>query len=196
MTEATRPRDEAELQKAATHGSALVDRDGQPQVFWRGESGGEMFTTFDRKQTDAGVGFFFATAKEHADMYARTGTEARAFHLKAGNVLDLRDAYTRKNLEFIREYAAEFDDWVDRESGEPMDPSTWIESGSLYAYEGTGSGTRWNRLFSFAEEKGFDAVLVNDVTDGVREPVIVVFDNEQILLVDYPDLNKKRRFAP
>jgi hypothetical protein len=176
--------------------SVILDHDGEPQVFWRGEKSGEAFATFDVRKTDAGVGFFFATAKEHADSYAGAGSLARAFHLKANNLLDLRDPYTRANIAFIREYAAEFDDWIDRESGEPMDAATFIDAGSLYAYEGTGSGTRWNRLFSFAQEQGFDAVLVGDVTDGVREPVIVVFDNEQVVFVDAPEPHKGRRSGP
>lgn len=155
----------------------------QPRIVWRGETGGDMFDTFDLNQTHAGVGFFFAEDQAHAQSYAGRGSAPRAFTLRANRVLDLTDCYKPDPVmhAFLQYYAAQFDDWADRVSGEPMDVYGFLEAGALYDYEGTGSGRRWNALFSMAWEAGFDAVRVPDSTDGsFLSTVWVVKDPEQI----------------
>lgn len=161
----------------------ITDREGQPLLVWRGESSGTLYDTFDRRQTNAGVGFFFAEDHRQAAFYAGMGTAPRAFHLKASNVLDLLDPYDASVRPFVQAFAEEFDEWVDRYSGEPMDVFSYLDAGALYDYEGTGSGTRWNALFRLAEAEGYDAVVVRDQTDGVDAPVWVVFNPDQIVHV-------------
>ena len=158
-----------------------------PRV-WRGESSGEMFRTFDAGSTLCGVGFFFAHREDHAAQYAGRGTQPRPFVLDPGRTLDLRDVYhpaiqdpqVREVLEAVR---GAFDGWTDRYSGEPMDLMDFLDAGTLYDYEGTGSAERWNRLFKEARAAGFDSVVALDHTDGVGGEdawVWVVFDPERI----------------
>ena len=73
------PRDVAALDHAAAarlgaflSDSALVDREGRPIVFYRGESGGELFTVFDLRRTRES-GFFFTTNVAVASSYANGG---------------------------------------------------------------------------------------------------------------------------
>lgn len=156
---------------------------GAPEVVYRGESGGKHYDKFDRRMTDAGVGFFFATDKQQAESYDPRRIGVREFYLKSDNLLDLTNPYSAQSRKFINEYAQEFEDWTDRYSGEPTDPFKLLESGLIYDYEGTGSGRRWNALFSLAESLGFDGVKVLDATDGAGAgvaPVYVVFEPTQI----------------
>lgn len=157
---------------------------GTPLVVWRGESSGFLFDEFDMDKTRARSGFFFAEDRHQAEWYAGAGTRARAFHLKASRVLDLRDptALIKDSsfLTFLANYQAFFDEWVDRGSGEALDVLTAIEAGSLYDYEGDGSGERWHALFRCARNHGYDAVVAPDSTDGSTEPVWVVFAPHQI----------------
>jgi hypothetical protein len=176
----------------------LLDEDGTPQVFWRGESSGIHYDQFDLSKTDCRVGFFFAEVKQQADQYAARGTDARSFHLCSRKTLDLTDVYTKEAIQFIREYSAEFDEWVDRRSGEEEDVGTLIECGYLYDYEGNGSGERWNHLFRMANGLGYDAVRVMDATDGITAPVCVVFDPKQIMHADIaiePANNRRGRYG-
>lgn len=157
-------------------------------IVWRGESSGDMFDRFDMAKTRCGVGFFFAQRQDHAAFYAGQGTQPRAFRIDPGQCLDLADAYGAVNRDararqVIQALREEFDEWVDRRSGEDMDVVDFLETGSLYDYEGTGSGTRWNMLFMLAQDAGFDSVRVRDVTDGVCGDdalVWVVFDPARI----------------
>lgn len=162
--------------------SKVVNADGSPQVVYRGESGGELFNRFDHRKTYKGVGFFFAASKEHAHFYAGRGTSPREFYLRVENLLDLTDPYVPHNRTFLKRYEELFDEWVDRHSGEPTTPHDLLAAGDLYGYEGTGSGTRWNVLFQFAEEMGYDGVKVLDSTDAgpPDTPVFVVFHPSHI----------------
>ena len=166
--------------------SVILDEAGSPRVVWRGEIGGELFDNFDLAKTQAKTGFFFAENKGQADSYAARGTKARAFHLHAERVLDLTDPYSPPNIDFIKAFAQEFDEWIDRVSGEEMDAFAFLEAGSLYDYEGTGHGNRWYQLFRFASGEGFDAVRVIDATDGLVAPVWVVFEPDQIVKAEPP----------
>lgn len=161
-----------------------------PRV-WRGESSGQMFDTFDHGKTMAGSGFFFAQEYEHAAWYARAGSRPRAFVLDPGRVLDLRDPYgayirdpdVRQVIDDLRD---EFDEWIDRASGEEGQPADWLEAGTLYDYEGNGRGQRWHTLFRLAWTHGFDSVVVRDATDAPGGEVAttwVVKDAHQIHFV-------------
>lgn len=178
----------------------ILDSSGQPLVVWRGETSGEMFETFDLAHTNHGSGFFFAEDRAHAALYAGRGTEPRAFELTARRVLDLTDPYARSVRDFCNKLREEFDDWTDRYSGEPMGLEDFLESGALYDYEGTGSGTRWHSLFRLAWDDGYDAVVVLDATDGVpRSKVWVVAQPDQIKAVSTPpapSLVTRRRHSP
>lgn len=165
--------------------TVITAPNGEPLLLWRGESSGELYETFDRRKTTAGVGFFFAEDYQQAAFYAGRGTAPRGFHLKAANLLDLMDPYDPAVRAFVTEFQDEFDEWVDRYSGEPMSAFDFLDAGSLYDYEGTGSGTRWNALFRLAESQGYDAVVVRDQTDGVDAPVWVVFEPGQVVHVPH-----------
>jgi hypothetical protein len=158
----------------------ITDEDKNPLTFYRGESSGDLFDKFDPKKT--GGLFFFATDPQHAKFYARAGTQPREFNLKGQNVLDLRniDYKNTKTMQFLKDFASDFEGDVDRETGEPYDVISAIENGVLYDKEGSGSGRAWRSLFNMAKNVGYDAVLANDVTDGVHAPIGVVFDPEQI----------------
>src|SRR5574340_76722 len=164
--------------------SKVVDKTGKPRIVYRGEAGGNQFEEFDLRKTNAGIGFFFAEARAEAEGYAKNKSDVRSFYLQAKNVLDLTDPYSSKNREFIKNYIEEFDEWTDRYSGEDFDVFSALEAGTIYDYEGTGSGRRWNRLFTLAESMGYDAVRVTDETDGIVAPVWVVFKPTQIKSTD------------
>lgn len=165
----------------------ILDEDGDPLTLWRGESSGIHYQTFDMSKTNCQSGFFFAEVKQQADQYAGRGTQTRAFHLGAFKTLDLTDAYAPGAREFLSEYAKEFDEWIDRFSGEECDVHGLIEGGYLYDYEGNGSGERWNYLFRFANGMGYDAVRVLDATDGITAPVWVAFEPEQVIHAELPE---------
>lgn len=175
----------------------VLAANGTELVVYRGELSGNLYNIFDRRSTDAGVGFFFAENQEQAEGYAGRGTSPRQFKIYADRVLDLTNPYGSEQREFLKGYEAEFDEWIDRSSGEATSASEMLEAGSLYDYEGTGSGRRWNALFRIAEAEGFNAVRVLDSTDGVpTSPVWVVFEPNQAKLIDNleptanPDITK------
>lgn len=163
------------------HAPYVLDDDGSPLTLWRGESSGIHYQNFDMSKTDCKSGFFFAEVKQQADQYAARGTDTRAFHLAAFKVLDLTDPYQEDACNFLHAYAGEFEEWVDRFSGEPCDIHALIDGGYLYDYEGNGSGDRWNYLFRFANGMGYDAVRVLDATDGITAPVWVAFNPSQVI---------------
>lgn len=174
---------------------------GEQQVVWRGESSGEMFEHFELSHTQARVGFFFAEQQALAAGYAKHGTQARAFTLSADRVLDLQDPYAASVRAFVGTYSDQFDEWVDRYSGESMDVQSFLGTGSLYDYEGTGSASRWNALFEAAWDQGYDAVRVYDSTDGIPMGVVwVVRHADQITFVTTPaptpTLTRARRSTP
>lgn len=165
---------------AASSPQLLRAEDGSPLQLWRGETSGLHFERFERRKTRSDC-FFFATDRRQAASYAACGgLPERAFTLSATRVLDLRDPCAPVNRAFVRALLERFAEWIDRESGEEYDLWLHLEAGDLYNYECTGSGERWLALFALAEEMGYDAVIVHDVTDGVSAPVVVVFEPWQI----------------
>lgn len=155
-------------------------------VGYRGESSGKMFTEFDLSKTAARVGFFFATEEKHARSYAAPGTPARKFSLETGRVLDLTKPHSDSVKPFLAEYQNCYDEWIDRYSGETLslyDLADTLETGMLYAYEGTGTGGRWNTLFRLARNQDYDSVCVFDATDGAQGESVqiwVLFDPARI----------------
>lgn len=165
-------------------GSQAVHKDGLPLIAYRGDhaSGGVLFTTFDRNQTREHA-FFFTQEKEIASIYAH-GAEPRAFFLRAERLFELESAEGEK---FIRAWAKAWDDdgWIDRQSGEDVDPYDVVLSGRLFDYEGTWSSERWRDLQVSIECAGYDGARLADWDNGTGTfEVLIVFDPLQIKSVD------------
>lgn len=176
-----------------------MDKDGNPLVVYHGTQ--NNFTVFDKNRS--GGMFFFASDKKHAEYYkgGYYGSVGE-YYIKSENILDLTQInYKDKDkMKVLLDYINEYDEWIDRYSGEESNPLDLIESGYLYDYEGTGSGNRWRYLFKFAKNHGYDGVKIFDATDGVSDVTYVVFDPGQIKSVDNagtfdpdnPDIRKEK----
>lgn len=129
---------------------------------WRGERGGALRTNV----TDL-YPCFFAEARGHAELYGGPARDVHCCVIQAERVLDLTDIDYRDPAHKALLAALEdrFEDWIDRTSGQSMAPADFLEAGTLYGYEGTGSGTRWHAMFDLAFDMGFDAVRALDSTD-------------------------------
>ncbi len=208
--------DRSVLQKAALHPdftawfgqSQLVDEEGKPQVFFRGEQSGSTHEVFDRKKTREN-GFFFTSDYEVASVYAggRLTGEPRAFFLRADRHIDLRgDGPEQRDL--IYAWAARHDkeEFTERASGEIMDPVDVVQSGHLFDWEGNWSSKLWRDLQMFVEQKGYDAVTLPDLDhDRGMIPSTVVFKPENVWLIkptapsglpDVPSLSKVPLSSP
>lgn len=131
-------------------------------ILFRGERDGVLRANGSWMQP-----YFFAEKIAHAKRYAGHNTEPIACRLQCERILDLTEPDRRNpdHSRIIGAFAAEYDDWTCRYSGEPREAWNFIETGDLYDYEGTGSGERWNKLFRWALDE-FDAVRILDRTDG------------------------------
>lgn len=85
---------------------------------------------------------FLTPDKKIASIYS-DGKEPFSYYVKADKLLDLTQD-SREARDFINEWAKEYDDWTDRQSGEPIDPVDAVQSGMLFDYEGDWSSERWN----------------------------------------------------
>ncbi len=161
-------------------GDYLADETGKPMVVYRGESSGEI-KPFDKTLTRE-KGFFFTPDQEIAQIYAGKTRKPSAFYIKADKVIDLTKE-TPEAEKFIREWAKAWEDegWIDRTTGEPVDPVEYVRSGQLFDYEGNWSGKRWKDVQATAEEEGYDAIILPDYDSakGVF-PSVVAFKPEQI----------------
>ena len=157
--------------------SKVVDENGEPMVVYHG---GEVESEFSPTKSRRGF-FFFAQDKGAAEYYASSFRSrlVEAF-LSSPNILDLMNPYSVENKDFMSEYAEYYDEWVDRASGEKTSPQELIDAGTLWDYEGSGSGNRWYDLFALAKTMGYDGVKVNDITIRSEEPTYVVFSPTQI----------------
>ncbi len=157
--------------------SKVVDENGEPMVVYHG---GEVESEFSPTKSRRGF-FFFAQDRGAAEYYASSFRSrlVEAF-LSSPNILDLMNPYSVENKDFMSEYAEYYDEWVDRASGEKTSPQELIDAGTLWDYEGSGSGNRWYDLFALAKTMGYDGVKVNDITIGSDEPTYVVFSPNQI----------------
>lgn len=165
-------------------GSQFAGRDGLPIVLYRGEGLGGDFSVFARSMTYENA-FFFTKDPAVARDYAR-GQEPRAFFLQANRILDL----TRGSMTataFVQEWAKawESDGWIDRTSGETVDPWDVVASGRLFDYEGDWSCERWRDLQASIEAAGYDAAILPDAHCG-GNPMesVIVFRPEQIKSAD------------
>ncbi len=140
-------------------------------VLFRGERDGVL-----RARGDWMRPYFFAEKFEHAKRYAGPRTEPIACTLQCARMLDLTEPDPRNpdHRRLIEAFAAEYEDWTCRYSGEPRDAWDYISSGDLYDYEGTGSGGRWNKLFRMALDE-FDAIRILDCTDGSAGQAVPVW---------------------
>lgn len=160
--------------------SKMIDEDGNPLVVYRGDT--EDFNQFDRSKTREN-GFFFTTEEKVARGYAKGGL-LRAFYIRAKKVLNLMED-TRESRRWVREWSENFDEWVDRESGEEMDPFDILQGGRMFDYEGDWSSERWLDIQAQAENQGYDAVILPDYDSDIGIfPAVVVFDPRNIKLVD------------
>lgn len=157
--------------------SKVVDAEGRPLVVYRGEGTGGDFEQFDRRMTGENA-FFFTADKSIASVYAR-GQEPRQFYLKSEKLVDITRG--KDSADFIRKWAKVWDEWVDRQSGEEVDPVEYVREGRLFDYEGDWSGERWKDLQATIESEGFDgAVLPDWDNDTGMFKAIVVFTPTQI----------------
>ena len=174
---------------AAFAKTKLKDGAGLPLVVYRGEQSGERFERFDRSRTRE-RGFFFTPQRGVAAGYDRD-EDPRAFVIAAERVLDLtRD--TPANRRWVDNWGKSFDSWVDRASGENIDPFTVLEGGRLFDYEGNWSSERWRDIQASAEADGYDAVVLPDYCGkaGVF-PAVVAFRPEQIWEIKPPSPGKE-----
>lgn len=155
-------------------------RDLSPTVF-RGEYSGHL-------RDDEGHlrPYFFAERLNQAKLYAGRGTDPIACVIQGSTILDLTALDFRNETHnlLVKKLTEMFDDWTCRYSGEPRDPWSYLESGDLYDYEGTGSGERWRAAINLVlDDLGFDAVRIMDCTDGTGgqpSPVWVTCKRELI----------------
>lgn len=180
--------------------SKLVDPStGMPLVYYRGEQSGSQHTVFDARKTNE-RGFFFTRSRELAGQYAHGG-EPREFYLRAERVLDLTQD-TRETRAWVANWAKAWADegWVDRRSGEDIDPFDLIQAGSMFDYEGDWGAERWRDLQASASME-FDALIcpdhhvaseMNEVAASciVFDPVNIksATDNNGEFSLDNPDI--------
>jgi len=161
--------------------SKVVDANGKPLAVYRGEGSGEDFTVFDRRMTREKA-FFFTPDRDIASTYAAKNnwsmTEPRSFYLKAEKLFDPR---SKEGRAFIREWAKNWDEWIDRQSGEDIDPVDAVLEGRLFDYEGDWSAERWRDLQASIEAAGYDGARLPDWdNDRGTFDAIIVFRPEQI----------------
>ena len=157
--------------------SKVVDAEGKPLVVYRGDKYADEITEYlDDKRREFGI--FLTPEKSIASIYAH-GAEPRAFYVSAEKVLDLRQD-TRAARKWVAEWAAEFDEWIDRRSGEDVDPFDEVQGGRLFDYEGDWSGRRWRSIQRTASADGYDAVWLLDHSNDGPFDSLVVFRPTQI----------------
>lgn len=153
-----------------------------PMVAYHGTK--DKFDRFDPKTIKDG-GFFFTPALEIAKSYTAGYGSVMEVFINAKRVLDVTDPHApnQEMQDFITAYGEEFDEWVDRGSGEEMDVREFFY-GQLFDYEGDWSVERWRRLMWKAESAGYDAILALDHNSSYANPMsIIVFDPDNIRLV-------------
>lgn len=159
--------------------SKVVNPDGSPMIVYRGDI--HEFEKFDRSKTREEA-FFFTPDKRVARIYARD-REPRAYFLRAEKLIDLFSE-SHKVQKFILKWAEDFDDWIDRRSGEEIDPRDVVASGELFDFEGDWSSYRWRSLQRHIQNNGYDGAALPDIDGGQVFPSIVVFKPNQIKAVD------------
>ena len=160
--------------------SRMVNDDGSPMIVYRGDA--EEFDVFDRSKTREN-GFFFTADKRIAKIYSRSN-EPRAYYIRAPKVLNLA-ADTMAARKWVQRWSKRFDEWIDRSSGETVDPFDVLQGGQMFDYEGNWSSERWLDIQATAENQGYDAVMLPDYDNGGGVFVsVVVFDPHNVKSVD------------
>jgi len=156
--------------------SKVVDENGEPMVMYRGEGGGEDFTVFDRSMAREKA-FFFTPDRDVASTYAAKNKQPRSFYLKAEKLFDPR---SKDGQAFIREWAKIWDEWIDRQSGDEIDPVDAVLEGRLFDYEGDWSAERWRDLQASIEVAGYDGARLPDWDSyqGTFDAIIVFSPNQ------------------
>lgn len=149
--------------------SEVVDDAGKPLLIYRGESSGARRDVYDRSKSRENA-IFMTPDRNVAKGYEKNG-EPRAFYVKADRLLDLTED-TPEARKFITEWSKNWDEWVDRESGESIDPVDAVLDGRLFDYEGDWSSERWRDLQATALEN-HDAAYLPDWHDGPFKALIV-----------------------
>jgi hypothetical protein len=149
---------------------------------WRGEQSGSRPFVYQRdKRREAGI--FTTRDKETAQGYDKTGN-ARRFYQKDGNILDLTD-YTQDGIELIQGWAEESGyDFIDRYSGEEVNPIDAVLGGHLFDWEGDWSAERWASLQEYVNDKGYDVVRLNDQGFGKSVVSEVALNSTALKLAD------------
>ncbi len=161
--------------------SKFVDERGNPLVVYRGDAD-PHFHKFDRSKIRENA-FFFTPDKAIAKIYSRH-EEPREYYLSANKVLNLFSD-DQKTEKFIRCWAENFDEWIDRQSGEEIDPVQAVQDGQLFDYEGDWSGERWLDLQATIEDAGYDGAILPDYDSATGVfPSFIVFRPNQIKAVD------------
>jgi len=154
----------------------IVKSGGTPITLYHG---GTAVSSIDPSYHRNGI-IFFTPDEEVAKYYGQNGHILKA-HIAYSKMLNLTNPYDRAVRDFINSYAEEYDEWIDRRSGEAVSVYDLLDSGTLHDYEGTGSGNRWYNLFAYARNMGYDLVVVNDVTIGTDSPSYVLFDPANVI---------------
>lgn len=154
--------------------SPVVDSNGNPLIVHHGTRA--KFEVFDQRKAP----YFFSEKKGVASYYGDVGE----YYLTGKKMLDLTNTYDKNTRKFIKDFEGEYDEWIDRSTGEETNLLSFLEAGMLYDYEGTGSGRRWQALFRMARNNGYDIVKIYDVTDNEPDNIYVVFDNKQMKSVN------------
>lgn len=161
-------------------GSKLVGSRGGPLVLFHGSSRGDI-DVFSRAAWKTAYGHFFTDDKEAADYYAYgSSASTSAVYLRALNPLRL-DCLADGELEWggLEGLLGWIDEEFDKSDGNKKDQFiAWISRGELYSCD---MGHRQDRLMSWAEEAGFDAVVFWDAKGGggvARS--YVVFESGQV----------------
>lgn len=171
-------------------------------VLFRGEPDGAL-----RIEGGLHRPWFFSERYDHALLYSggRTGRKFGEKHRPIAcvfasasplKVLDLTqlDALNPDHMDLIDRLTAQFasEGWVDRYSGEEADVWSLLEGGSLYDYESSGSGERWNAMFRIAlDDMGVDAVRVLDRTDGTQGEASVVWVTHRLDIIENATLGQE-----
>jgi hypothetical protein len=146
---------------------------GKPLVLWRGEQSGDRPNTYPLSATREN-GVFLTPDKKAADGYDKNG-ESRPFYVRGDKVLDLTQD-TPQNRRWVAKWAKSFDEWVDRQSGEEVDPFDAVQDGRLFDYEGDWSSERWKDLQASAQDDGFNVLVAMDTLDGMPAPSYIALD--------------------
>ncbi len=147
---------------------------GLTETVYRGDQQPGITEYAPERRTEPGI-FTTYTRNVAEEFYA--GEEgARKFYV-GGRTLDL-SWESRETVNWIREWARESGfDFIDRASGEAIDPVEAVMSGRMFDFEGDWSGARWKDIQRTAKAQGYDIVKLRDSGDDIITSVVVLNEN-------------------